>query len=261
MEHEAVKRACESGLPEYSDDSQLDYFDIRVSVADVISADIRAPRLDYKVESWTTEYALGWIAYREIDKFRLLSPSNSRTPASALAERRLGVKHIHPDAELLSALREGRLIARPSIEAMHLGDPNPIPPDWWENRTLADAPHLRFVRDDVTTLWTAKDEIASSGVARDIETSQVASATNSPSAPIVDPWEPSKKLTLGERKVIQEAKRHWPDCKCLLKTDAVYQKIKDNWDLDKLGAPYDDVTIKRALKLIPAWNTWRGKRN
>jgi hypothetical protein len=259
MEHQAAKRGREPVLPEYSDDGQLDYFDIRVPHDEVISADIRASRNDYNWESWTTAYALGWIAYREIDRFRLLSPSNLGTSVSGAAERRLGVKHIHPDVELLSALREGRLSARPSIEAMHLGDPNPIPPDWWKDRTLSDAPHLRFVRDDVTTLWTAQ-EIASSGVAHDIETSKDASAADSATAPIVGPWEPSRKLTLGERKVILEAKRHWPECNCLLRTDAVYRKINDNWDRNKLGPPYTEKTIMRALKLIPAWTTWRDRK-
>ena len=257
VEHQAAKRGREPALPEYSDADQLDYFDIRVPHDEVISADIRASRLDFNWESWTTEYALGWIAYREIDKFRLLSPTSFWTPASADAERRLGVKHIHPDAELLSALREGRLIARPSIEAMHLGDPNPIPPDWWKGRTLADAPHLRFVRDDVTKLRTAADRTASSEVALDIHASKDGLTTGFAPAPIVDPWEPSGNLTAGERRVIMEAKRHWPDCKCLLRTEEVYSTIIENWDRVKLGNPPNEVTIRRALKLIPAWNAYR----
>jgi hypothetical protein len=257
MEHQAAKRGREPVLPEYSDDGQLDYFDIRVPHDEVISADIRASRNDYNWESWTTAYALGWIAYREIDRFRLLSPSNLGTSVSGAAERRLGVKHIHPDVELLSALREGRLSARPSIEAMHLGGPNPIPPDWWKGRTLADAPHLRFARDDVTNLWTASDRTASSEVALDIHASKDGLTTFFPSAPVFNPWEPSGRLRAGELKVIQEAKRHWPDCKCLLRTKDVYSKIIESWDRDKFGDPYDEVTIKRALRLIPAWNAWR----
>jgi hypothetical protein len=258
--HRSVKRLPATAPSDYFQHDLLDYFAIRVPRDEVLSADIRASRLDYKWESWTTEYALGWIAYREIDKFRLLSLSNLGPLATAAAERRLGVRHVHPDAKLLSALREGQLIARPSIEAMHLGHPNLIPPDWWKDRTLPDAPHLRFVRDDVISLWTAEGS-ASAAVAPDIHASQDASATDFASAPILDPWEPSSKLTLGERKVILEAKRHWPECNCLLKTEAVYKTIQENWDREKLGAPYTDVTIKRALKLIPAWNTRRDLRS
>jgi hypothetical protein len=255
--HHVITRGRGPALPDYSEDGQLDYLDIRVPHDEVISADIRASRLDYKWESWTTEYALGWIAYREIDKFRLLSPTNLGTLATADTERRLGVKHIHPDAKLLSALREGQLIARPSIEAMHLGDPNPIPPDWWKDRTLPDAPHLRFVRDDVTTTWTVTEEIASSGVVRDIEIGNDGSTTSLLAAPSVDPWESAKKLTFLEFNVILEAKRHWPDCQCRLRDKDVYDTILTKWDLDKLGPPCHEVTIKRALKKIPAWNAWR----
>ena len=250
--HHAITR----GRGGYSWDGELDYFDIRVPHAEVISADILASRLDYKWESWTTEYALGWIAYREIDKFRLLSLTNLGPLATAAAECRLGVKHIHPDTELLTALRQGRLIARPSIEVMHLGDPNPIPPDWWKDRTLNDAPHLRFVRDDVTKIWTA-DGSASAAVAPDIHPTQDGSTTDFASAATVDPWEPSENLTAGERRVIIEAKRHWPDCKCLLRTKEVYSEIIENWDKAKLGGPPREVTVKRALEKILAWNTWR----
>jgi hypothetical protein len=255
--HHAIMRGSRPTLPDYSEDEQLDYSDIRVPSHEVISADIRASRLDYKWESWTTEYALGWIAYREIDKFRLLSLSNSGPVAAAAAERRLGVSHILPDEKLLSALREGHLIARPSIEAMHLGDPNPIPPDWWKDRILTDAPHLRFVRHDVTKTWPVSEESTSSEVARDIAPGMEAPGTGSASAPVFDPWEPTRKLTLGELKVIHEAKRHWPECKCLLKTQAVYKQINENWDRDKFGDPYNEVTIRRALRLIPAWKAGR----
>lgn len=202
--HHAVKLVRKPVPPEHSND----YSDPRVSHAEVLEADRRASRLDYEWHSWTTEYVLGWIAYREIDKFRLLSLPNLAAAASADGERRLGVKHIHPDAQLLTALRRGTLIARPSIEIMHLQYPNPIPCDWWQDRTLTDAPHLRFVRQEVISLWAA-DGSAGSSVEQDGSTADSASAAT------VDPWEPSANLTAGERRVILEAKRHWPDCKCI----------------------------------------------
>jgi hypothetical protein len=244
----AVKLPRRTNPAEHSDA----YFDPRVPHAEVISAEILASRLDYNWHSWTTEYVLGWIAYREIDKFRLLSLPNLGAAASAAAERRLGVRHIHPEAELLNALRQGTLIARPSIEVMHLGYPNPIPGEWWKDRTLSDAPHLRFVKDEVIKLWTA-DGTTSSSVARDRSTADIASA----SAATIDSWEPSTKLTVGERKVIIEAKRHWPDCKCLLRAQEVYKKIMKDWDRDQLGVSLGPRTIIRALKKIPAWNAWR----
>jgi hypothetical protein len=236
---------------EHSDD----YYDPRVPSAEVILADILASRLDYKLNSWTTEYVLGWIAYREIDRFRLLSLPNLAAAASADEERRLGVKHVHPDVELLTALRQGKLIARPSIEVMHLGYPNPIPPGWWKDRTLSEAPRLRFVKDEVIKLWTA-EESASSIVARGRSTTDIASS----SAATPDPWVPSTKLTRGETKVIIEAKRHWPDCKCFLRTDEVYETIIRNWDKGRLGSCVHRKTMERALRKIPAWNK-RGEVN
>jgi len=121
---------------------------------------------------------------------------------------------------------------------------------------LSDAPRLRFVKQDVIRLWTA-DGSGSAAVAPDIHASKDGSTTSLVSAPNVDPWEPSKKLTFGELNVILEARRHWPDCQCRLRPKDVYKTILANWDRDKLGAPCGDVTIKRALKSIPAWNAWR----
>jgi hypothetical protein len=236
---------------EHSDD-YYNYSDPRVPSAEVILADIRASRLDYKWNSWATEYVLGWIAYREIDKFRLLSLPNLAAAASADQERRLGVKHIHPDVELLTALRQGKLIARPSIEVMHLGYPNPFPPDWWKDRTLSEAPRLRFVKDEVIKLWTA-DGSASSIVARGASTPDIASASSA----TIDPWEPSTKLTVNETKVIVEAKRHWPDCKCFLKLVEVYEKLTNDWDKIRMGDCVHTKTMERALRKIPAWNNRR----
>ena len=36
---------------------------------------------------------------------------------------------------------------------------------------------------------------------------------------------------VGERRVIVEAKRHWPDCKCLLRAKEIYSEILNNWSL------------------------------
>jgi hypothetical protein len=127
------------------------------------------------------------------------------------------------------------------------------PPAWFKDRTLTDAPQ-----------WTA-DGSASAAVAPDIHASQGGSTTDFASAAIVDPWAPSEYLTAGEHRVIIEAKRHWPDCKCLLRPEEVYSVILKNWDKANLGKPpTGEVTVKRALKKIPAWNAWReanlGKR-
>jgi hypothetical protein len=259
-EKRAPEGAARVPMPAPSDYFQhdlLDYFAIRVPRDEVLSADILASRRDFNCESWTTEYTLGWIAYREIDKFRLLSPTNIGTLATEDTERRLGVKHIYPDVELLTMLREGRLLARPSIEIMHLGDPNPIPPDWWKDRNLNDAPHLRFAKDDVTKIWTADGTAATAAVAPGIHPTQDGSITYLTSTETVSPWESSENLTAGERRVIIEAKRHWPDCKCLLRPQEVYTVILGNWDTEKLGAAPTEVTIKRALKKILMWNAWR----
>jgi hypothetical protein len=179
------------------------------------------------------------------------------TLATADTERRLGVKHIYPDAELLTMLRQGRLLARPSIEVMHLGDPNPFPPDWWKDRNLNDAPHLRFAKDDVIKIWTAGGTASAAAVAPDIHSTQEGSMTDLASAETVSPWEASENLTATERRVIIEAKRHWPDCKCLLRPQEVYSEILRKWDKDELGVAPKEVTIKRALKKIPFWNAWR----
>jgi hypothetical protein len=135
---------------------------------------------------------------------------------------------------------------------MHLGYPNPIPPYWWKERTLTEAPHLRFVRQEVLNLWTA-DGSASSIVGRDGSTTDIASA----SAATVDPWEPSTNLTVNETKVIVEAKRHWPDCKCFLRPVEVYEILTDNWDKSRMGDCVHTKTMERALRKIPAWNNRR----
>ena len=241
----AVTLPRKSISSEYPND-YYDYSDPRVSGAEVILADIQASRLDYKWNSWKTEYVLGWIAYREIDKFRLPSLPNLAAAASD-EERRLGVKHIHPDAEVLMALRQGRLIARPLFEVMHLGYPNPIPSDWWKDRTLTDAPHLRFVKQDVISLWTA-DGSAPADVAPDIRATRDGSTRDFVSAATVDPWAPLENLTAGERRVLIEAKRHWPNCRCLLRVEEIYSEIIKNWDKAELGEPPREVQSSAPLR-------------
>ena len=61
-------------------------------------------------------------------------------------------------------------------------------------------------------------------------------------------------MTVNETKVIVEAKRHWPDCKCFLKTVEVYKILSEKWDKRRMGVCVHTKTMERALRKIPAWN-------
>jgi hypothetical protein len=243
-------------VPDFVTSDGIAYFDIRVPKDEVIKADLEASRIEYDWPSWTTEHVLGWIAYRSATTFRLVAPLDRHDSARSLIESRLGFQYPAPDLSLLSALRNGRIRAFHSIEVMHSAPAGPINQRWWNDHTLLDSPHVRFIKSDILEFWAIGD----TGVSATLSVNDVSSDRQKvpllETVTATDPWQPSTKLTLGESRVIKVAKALWPECKCALRVYKVYEEIAANWDEQSLGPMGGDQkkTISRALRKIPAWN-------
>jgi hypothetical protein len=253
---ETSKDLFDFPMEEHATENFRGFGEILLPREEVLFADRLASAFDYDWVNWTTEHALGWIAYRNVETFRLVSLHRTDSSASEAAERRLDFAYPNPHFLLLVALREGRLVARPSIEVMHLEIPNPVLPEWWTKHSLQDTWPLRFTRSEVISLFSAKVP----GTANRVEFTADRGGMTEPDREVglpqarhIDPWLPSEKLTAAETRVISIARRLWRDCKCHLSWVDIEDKINSAWDANALGAKCGRKTMERALGKIPGW--------
>ena len=96
---------------------RLRYEHVLVERDAVIAADEAASRQEFDAPEWLIEHALGWIAYRNPNRFRLLAREAPSRPPGARATYPLDFVNHNPTFELEAALSSGRLIARPSTRS------------------------------------------------------------------------------------------------------------------------------------------------
>jgi hypothetical protein len=199
----------------------------------IIAAEEASSHRDFDDEQWLIEHVLGWIAYRNHNRFRLLARSAPAIRNFARATYPLDFVHHDPAVELLTALISGPLVARPTTETLELGIPDPVPQSWWRDRKLAEAPDLWFQKADVLRLWPPSNEINSTRLRGE---SYEAISTN-----------PSVKMSRLEEKVVDVFEKLWPDGEGPPKVGVRDRAIIDEFKRMAWG-PVSVKTIGRALR-------------
>lgn len=214
-------------------DFRLRYNRVLFDRSAVMAADEAASRQDFADEEWLVEHVLGWIAYRDRNRLRLLARSAPAAPSFARVTYPLDFSHHDPGAELVSALVGGRLVARPSTEILKLGILDPVPQSWWCDRQLTEAPDLWFQKADVLRLWPPDE---ANGAA------QVRGLNYQPA-----PTDAIDRTPRLQRKVLRIVAELWPNRELPPRNDLRDQAIIDEF-MRKGWGPVSSKTIDRALK-------------
>jgi hypothetical protein len=214
-------------------DSRLRYDRILFERSAVMAADEAASHRDFDDEEWLVEHVLGWIAYRDRNRFRLLARSAPAAPNFARVTYPLDFSHHDPGAELLSALVAGRLVARPSTEIVELGILDPVPQSWWRDRRLTEAPDLWFQKVDVLRLWPPDEANDAAQVkGQNYETA---------------PTDAIDRMPRVQQNVLRVVAELWPDRDLPPRNNVRDRAIMDEFKRKEWG-PVSSKTIDRALK-------------
>jgi hypothetical protein len=214
-------------------DSRLRYDRILFDRSAVMAADEAASRRDFDDEEWSVEHVLGWLAYRDSNRFRILARSAPAAPNFARVTYPLDFSHHDPGAVLVSALVDGRLVARPSTEILKLGILDPVPQSWWCDRQLAEAPDLWFQKADVLRFWPPDE---ANGAA------QVRGQNCEPA-----PTDVIDRMPRLQKMVLRVVAKLWPNRELPPRNELRNQAIKDEFKRKEWG-PVSSKTIDRALK-------------
>jgi hypothetical protein len=129
------------------------FSELRVYRDEVLAADEVASQADFDEPHWTLEYVLGWIAYRNPRRFRLIAPHDPPLLAEWQMTYTLDFLDQDPDGSLRVALLQGLLDVELDRRFLPKGFPNPISRDWWHNRAMTEVPRIWFRRNQVISLW------------------------------------------------------------------------------------------------------------
>jgi hypothetical protein len=210
----------------------LRYEHILVERDAVIAADEAASRQEFDAQEWLIEHALGWIAYRNPNRFRLLARGAPSRPPGARATYPLDFVNHNPTLTLETALSNGQLIARPSTQILDISMLDPFPQAWWDGRRLSESPDLWFQRKAVLELWQPE------------KTTEP--LPDNPSF-VRQPTPEAVKTTKLQDQILRVAQALWPDDEYPPRVGERDRLIKA--EFTRLGwAPPSDKTIQRALR-------------
>jgi hypothetical protein len=228
------------------------FSELRVYRDEVLAADEVASQADFDDPHWTLEHVLGWIAYRNPRRFRLIAPFDPSPLSEWSMPYTLDFLDQDPDGSLRVSLLQGQLEVELDRRFSPKGFPNPIPRDWWLNRAMIDVPRIWFRRNQVLSLWPPRP------VPRIHSSPIVTAATDAQQTPKLKAY---SELPRMQEAIINIARDLWTDRKNIPprigeRDDQIRAEYKKR-ELSK--APPSNRTIKRAFKATEnddEWEPW-----
>jgi hypothetical protein len=225
------------------------FSELRVYRDEVLAANEVASQADFDEPHWTLEHVLGWIAYRNARRFRLIAPFDPSPLSEWKMAYPLDFLGQDPDGTLRVALLQGQLEVELDGRFSPKGFPNPIPRDWWLNRAMIEVPRIWFRRNQVLSLWPPRPapRIHSSPI--------VAAETHAQQTPKLKAY---SELPRAREAIINIARYLWKDRKNIPpRIGERNEQIRAEYKKRGLSkAPPSDRTIARAFRDIENADEW-----